>query len=95
MNGNLVEHAKRLMTNFGASWVMWLLLGLSVISVAVMLERGWFYYSLRDDLGRSGAHLRRLSAPRRGQRSEEAPREFTVRRSGGGHGWPRRSGARP
>jgi biopolymer transport protein ExbB len=50
MNWNLVEHAKRLMTNFGASWVMWLLLFLSVVSVAVMLERGWFFYSLRDDL---------------------------------------------
>jgi biopolymer transport protein ExbB len=63
MNWNLVEHAKRLMTNFGAAWVMWLLLGLSVISVAVMLERGWFYYSLRDDLtalARSlGDYLRR------------------------------------
>jgi biopolymer transport protein ExbB len=50
MNWNLVEHAKRLMTNFGASWVMWLLLMLSVVSVAIMLERGWFFYSLRDDL---------------------------------------------
>ncbi|HKQ68745.1 MAG TPA: MotA/TolQ/ExbB proton channel family protein [Polyangiaceae bacterium] len=63
MNMNLVDHAKRLMTNFGASWVMWLLLGLSVVSVAIMLERGWFYYSLRDDLGalaRSfGDYLRR------------------------------------
>ena len=63
MNWNLVEHSKRLMTNFGAAWVMWLLLGLSVISVAIMLERGWFYYSLRDDLtalARSlGDYLRR------------------------------------
>jgi biopolymer transport protein ExbB len=63
MNWNLVEHAKRLMTNFGAAWVMWLLLGLSVVSVAIMLERGWFYYSLRDDLAalaRSlGDYLRR------------------------------------
>jgi len=50
MNWNLVEHAKRLMTNFGAAWVMWLLLVLSVVSVAIMLERGWFFYSLRDDL---------------------------------------------
>src|SRR5262249_61807714 len=50
MNWNLVEHSKRLMTNFGAAWVMWLLLFLSVISVAIMLERGWFFYSLRDDL---------------------------------------------
>jgi biopolymer transport protein ExbB len=63
MNWNLVEHAKRLMTNFGAAWVMWLLLGLSVVSVAIMLERGWFYFSLRDDLtalARSlGDYLRR------------------------------------
>ena len=63
MNWNLVEHSKRLMTNFGAAWVMWLLLFLSVISVAIMLERGWFYYSLRDDLAalaRSlGDYLRR------------------------------------
>jgi biopolymer transport protein ExbB len=63
MNWNLVEHAKRLMTNFGAAWVMWLLLALSVVSVAIMLERGWFFYSLRDDLtslARSlGEYLRR------------------------------------
>ena len=50
MNWNLVEHSKRLMTNFGAGWVMWLLIALSVISVAIMLERAWFYYSLREDL---------------------------------------------
>jgi biopolymer transport protein ExbB len=63
MNWNIVEHSKRLMTNFGAAWVMWLLLALSVVSVAIMLERGWFYYSLRDDLtalARSlGDYLRR------------------------------------
>jgi biopolymer transport protein ExbB len=63
MNWDLVDHAKRLMTNFGAAWVMWLLLALSVVSVAIMLERGWFYYSLRDDLtalARSlGDYLRR------------------------------------
>jgi biopolymer transport protein ExbB len=63
MNWNLVEHAKHLMTNFGAAWVMWLLLALSIVSVAIMLERGWFFYSLRDDLAslsRSlGEYLRR------------------------------------
>ncbi|HEX2732738.1 MAG TPA: MotA/TolQ/ExbB proton channel family protein [Polyangiaceae bacterium] len=56
---NLVEWIQRLMTNFGAEWVMWLMLGLSVISVAVMLERGWFYWSLRDDLGRLAQDLRK------------------------------------
>jgi biopolymer transport protein ExbB len=55
---NLVEWLQRLMTNFGAGWVMWLLIVLSVLSVAIMLERGWFYWSLRDDLGRLAADLR-------------------------------------
>ncbi len=47
---HLVNWLQRLMTNFGAEWVMWLLIGLSVVSVAIMLERTWFYFSLRDDL---------------------------------------------
>jgi biopolymer transport protein ExbB len=47
---NLVEWLQHLMTNFGAAWVMWLLIVLSVASVTVMLERGWFYYSIRDDI---------------------------------------------
>ena len=59
----MVEHSKRLMTNFGAGWVIWLLLALSVLSVAIMLERAWFYYSLRDDVAalaqRLGEFLRR------------------------------------
>lgn len=46
------------MTNFGAAWVMWLLLGLSVVSVAVMLERAWFYVSLRDDLAELATKFR-------------------------------------
>jgi biopolymer transport protein ExbB/TolQ len=55
---NLVEWLQRLMTNFGAEWVMWLLLGLSVISVAIMLERAWFYHSLRDDMVKLASELR-------------------------------------
>jgi biopolymer transport protein ExbB len=46
------------MTNFGAGWVMWLMIVLSVISVAIMLERGWFYWSLRDDVARLAGKLR-------------------------------------
>ena len=60
MNGNLVEHVKRLMTSFGAAWVMWLMIGLSVISVAIMLERAWFFWSLRDDVGALARGLRDL-----------------------------------
>lgn len=48
------------MTNFGAEWVMWLMLGLSVISVAIMLERAWFYWSLRDDVAQLATDLRGL-----------------------------------
>lgn len=47
---NLVEWLQRIMVGFGAAWVMWFMLGLSVISVAIILERGWFFWSLRDDL---------------------------------------------
>jgi biopolymer transport protein ExbB len=55
---DLVEWLKRLMVNFGAGWVMWLLIGLSVLSVAIMLERGWFYWTLRDDIGKLARDLR-------------------------------------
>lgn len=55
---NLVEWLQRLMTNFGAEWVMWMLIGLSVVSVAIMLERAWFYLSLRDDLPELASRLR-------------------------------------
>jgi biopolymer transport protein ExbB/TolQ len=57
---NLVEWIQRLMTNFGAEWVMWLMLGLSVISVAIMLERVWFFWSLRDDVPGLALDLRNL-----------------------------------
>ncbi|HYO95494.1 MAG TPA: MotA/TolQ/ExbB proton channel family protein [Polyangiaceae bacterium] len=55
---NLVEWLQKLMTNFGAGWVMWLMIVLSVISVAIMLERAWFYWSLRDDIASLQQRLR-------------------------------------
>jgi len=55
---NLVEWLQRVITDLGAGWVMWLLVGLSVISVAIMLERAWFFYSLRDDIGLLAKKLR-------------------------------------
>src|SRR3954469_22020830 len=55
---NLVQWLQKLMTNFGAGWVMWLIIVLSVVSVAIMLERGWFYWSLRDDIGKLAQKLR-------------------------------------
>jgi biopolymer transport protein ExbB len=55
---NLVEWLQHLMTNFGAAWVMWLMIALSVASVTIMLERGWFYYSIRDDIPTLAQSLR-------------------------------------
>jgi biopolymer transport protein ExbB/TolQ len=35
---------------FQAEWVLWLLLGLSLISIAVMIERWWFFRKRRIDV---------------------------------------------
>lgn len=56
---HLVEWLQRLMSDFGAGWVMWLMIGLSVISVAIMLERAWFFFSLRDDIVKLSERLRK------------------------------------
>ena len=48
MSGGLVESLLDLPI-FEAEWVLWLLLGLSVISVAVMIERYLFYRRHRID----------------------------------------------
>ncbi|PIE06320.1 MAG: biopolymer transporter [Sorangium cellulosum] len=47
---NIVEWLKRIMVGFGTAWVMWLLIVLSIVSVGVMLERAWFFWSIRDNL---------------------------------------------
>ncbi|RYE89537.1 MAG: MotA/TolQ/ExbB proton channel family protein, partial [Myxococcales bacterium] len=47
---NLVENAKHLMVGTGAGWVLWLLLALSVGSIAVILERAYVFWVRRDDI---------------------------------------------
>ena len=42
----------------GATWVMWLLVVLSVISVAIILERAYFLFVARDDIDRLREDLR-------------------------------------
>jgi len=39
----MIERIKSAMVGLGASWVLWLMLALSVVSLAIMLERGWLY----------------------------------------------------
>jgi biopolymer transport protein ExbB len=55
---HLVTSLQKIMVGFGASWVMWLMIVLSIVSVAVILERAWFFWSLRDDLELLNRELR-------------------------------------
>lgn len=48
------------LTLVGAEWVLWLLLLLSLLSIAVMIERGLYYFSLRSDFAALAEDLRRL-----------------------------------
>lgn len=46
----MVDYFKNFMVQSGAAWVLWLLLGLSVISLSIMLDRAVAFWSRRDDL---------------------------------------------
>jgi biopolymer transport protein ExbB len=46
----MIEKVKNAMVGAGAGWVLWLMLILSVVSLAIMLERAWLYWSIRDDI---------------------------------------------
>jgi biopolymer transport protein ExbB/TolQ len=46
----MIERVKSAMVGLGAGWVLVLMLVLSVVSLAVMLERAWLYWQLRDDI---------------------------------------------
>ncbi len=47
---DVVSKSKSLMLAMGAAPVMWLMIGLSVISLGVILERAWFFHRISDDL---------------------------------------------
>jgi biopolymer transport protein ExbB len=48
---NVVERGKTLLIASGSEWVLWLLIGVSVISLAVIVERAWQLFALRVDVG--------------------------------------------
>ena len=56
----MIERVKTTMVGLGASWVLVLMLILSVVSLAIMLERFWLYCSLRDDVPNLMRELGRL-----------------------------------
>jgi biopolymer transport protein ExbB len=49
---SLVERSKVMLLDLGASPIMYLMIVLSVISIAIMLERGWFFASIRANVER-------------------------------------------
>ena len=64
-----MEHAQtidaqllEIMLRAGSRWVLWLLLTLSVLAVAVMLERLWFFAQERADAAKLKAALAALHA---------------------------------
>lgn len=56
----MIERVKSAMVGAGAGWVLWLMLALSVVSLAIMLERAWLFWSLRDDVEALMRELGRL-----------------------------------
>jgi biopolymer transport protein ExbB len=69
----MIERVKSAMVGAGAGWVLWLMLFLSVISLAIMLERAWLFWSLRDD---TAALMRELGRLLRGGDLEGARRRL-------------------
>jgi biopolymer transport protein ExbB len=56
----LIERVKSAMVGLGAGWLLVLMLLLSVVSLAIMLERAFLYWSLRDDIPALMKDLARL-----------------------------------
>jgi biopolymer transport protein ExbB len=48
------------LTLLGSEWVLWVLIGLSVVSIAIMIERAYYFATHRIDAAPLGDELRRL-----------------------------------
>ncbi len=72
-----VVHRLTNLTQFGANWVLWLLIALSVVALAVVIERAVLFFSSRDDVTRLRDELRTLLERGRSdmarKRLEESP----------------------
>jgi biopolymer transport protein ExbB len=75
---SLIERVKSAMVGMGTGWILLLMLFLSVVSLAIMLERAWLYWSLRDDIDELMRDLGRLL---RGGDLAEARRRLEASRS--------------
>jgi len=52
MNSNIVERSKHILLELGATPIMYLMIALSVVSVAIMIERGWFFTMISENIAK-------------------------------------------
>lgn len=67
---------------YGAGWVLWLLVALSVIALAIVIERAVTFFLSRDDVSELKAELEHLleqNEPRRAQKRLDASPSFEAR----------------
>lgn len=57
---SIVDLLKHVLLDLHASWVMWILLSLSVVNAVLIVERALFLRASRDDVGRLSETLDRL-----------------------------------
>jgi biopolymer transport protein ExbB len=57
MNMNIVERSKHVLLEVGATPILYLMIALSVVSVAIMIERGWFFAAVSENIERLAAAL--------------------------------------
>jgi biopolymer transport protein ExbB len=58
-DGQIVQRLAEMFRHLGAGWVMWFLIGLSILSLAVMIERAFFF--TRHSFGNVDELVRRLA----------------------------------
>jgi biopolymer transport protein ExbB len=54
---NIVERSKHVLLEVGATPILYLMIGLSVASLAIMIERGWFFAVVSENIERLAAAL--------------------------------------
>jgi biopolymer transport protein ExbB len=54
---NIVERSKHLLLDVGATPILYLMIALSVISLAIMIERGWFFIAVSENIERLASEL--------------------------------------
>ena len=52
MNTNIVERSKHILLEVGATPILYLMIALSIVSVAIMIERGWFFVTVSENIAK-------------------------------------------